>query len=336
MNNLKFNFAAVISLIVLLLYSYVVFMGIIYWQDGDFLKGILFTLLLIALVVVCVAIMCKARATRWKGVGKVGQLIFGGIILIVLGISSMPFAHFLKLVSNQKQISQAFEQNYEYATRVNKAYEQYVTQREQKTRDFLSTVDAGHGTSNPAEYAEIFGLPGTDNNQQKIDRMINSLNTALLPQSLVEANRQGLQHLQEGSKMSVWNVAMPANINRLDSTVKKSVETFAQLSKNAHGYKGDKNYPQFTYDNYVSQNTELKNMLTTMSMPSVLSIIAALACFAFMLLPYYLVEKDLAGLESRKKGAAPKATPAIPGATTPGGRQRRSRLQERQQRRNMQ
>ena len=65
MNNLKFNFAAVISIIVLLFYSYVVFMGLVYWLDGKIWKGVLYTVLLIAVVLVCVFFMCKARATRW-------------------------------------------------------------------------------------------------------------------------------------------------------------------------------------------------------------------------------------------------------------------------------
>ena len=51
MNNTKFNFAAVISIIVLLFYSYIVFLGLVYWLDGNKWKGLLYTLILIAVII---------------------------------------------------------------------------------------------------------------------------------------------------------------------------------------------------------------------------------------------------------------------------------------------
>lgn len=325
MNNTKFNFAFVISIIVLLLYSYIVFMGIVYWKDGNILKGLLYSLALIVVTLVCIVIMCKAKATRWQRIGTIGQIIFGAVILAALVLSSMPFAHFINLVTKQKEISTAFEKAHKYGAESVKAYQDYVQERETKTRDFLNAVDAGHGESNPSEYEAIFGLPGNDTNPQKIDRMINNLHKILLPDSITQANNEGLQTLQQGAKMSVWNIAMPQYINSIDQMVKTNVETFNKLSSNAHGYKGDNDYPAFTYKKYTDQNSQLKDMLTKMSMPSVISIIAALLCFAFMLLPYYLVDRDLAGGTTGKR----KSQPVTMG-TCPNGRERRSRLKERE------
>lgn len=325
MNNTKFNFAFVISIIVLLLYSYIVFMGIVYWKDGNILKGLLYSLALIVVTLVCIVIMCKAKATRWQRIGTIGQIIFGAVILAALVLSSMPFAHFINLVTKQKEISTAFEKAHKYGAESVKAYQDYVQEREAKTRDFLNAVDAGHGESNPSEYEAIFGLPGNDTNPQKIDRMINNLHKILLPDSITQANNEGLQTLQQGAKMSVWNIAMPQYINSIDQMVKTNVETFNKLSSNVHGYKGDNDYPAFTYKKYTDQNSQLKDMLTKMSMPSVISIIAALLCFAFMLLPYYLVDRDLAGGTTGKR----KSQPVTMG-TRPNGRERRSRLKERE------
>ena len=108
-------------------------------------------------------------------------------------------------------------------------------------------------------------------------------------------------------------------------------DIYSKLSKNAHGYKGDTNYPAFTYEKFSNQNSKLKSMLTTMSMPSVISIIAALVCFAFMLLPYYLVEKDLAGGVSRRTKSGANRAAATP-TVNYSGRVRRSRINERNQR----
>ena len=331
MNNTKFNFAFVISIIILLLYSYIVFMGIVYWKDGNILKGVIYSLALIVVTLVCIIIMCKAKATRWQRIGTIGQIVFGCVILAALALSSMPFAHFINLVTKQKEVSTAFEKAHKYGSESVKAYQDYVKERETKTRDSLYAIDAGHGERNPQEYEAIFGLPGNDSNQQKIDRMINSLHKTLLPDSITQANTEGLRTLEQGAKMSVWNIAMPHYINSIDQMVKTNVETFNKLSKNAHGYRGDNNYPAFTYEKYTDQNSQLKGMLTKMSMPSVVSIIAALLCFAFMLLPYYLVDRDLArGTTSKRKTRQRPAADTL--ATRPNGRVRRSRLKEREMR----
>jgi len=329
MNNLKFNFAAVISIIVLLLYSYVVFMGLVYWLDGNIWKGVLYTLVLIAVVLVCVFFMCKARATRWEKIGKTGQIVFGVIILAALILSSMPFAHFLKLVNNQKQVTEAFEKSHKYASGLNLAYKDYVKNRKQKTLDYLYAVEAGHGSSNPAEYESIFGMPGSDDNSSKINRMITALDKALLPGSLQRASEQDVQRLERGAKMSVWNVAMPGYVNRIDETVKKNIDTYSKISKDAHGYKGDNNSQAFTYPAYANQNAKLQEMLDTMSMPSVFSIIAALICFGFMLLPYYLTEKDVAAATSSDKRKKAMVVSSKEPSVVSG---RRSRLQEHEQR----
>ena len=336
MNNTKFNFAAVISIIVLLLYSYVVFMGLVYWLDGNIWKGVLYTLLLIVVVLICVFIMCKARATRWEKIGNAGQIVFGVVILAALILSSMPFAHFLRLVSNQKQVTEAFEKSHKYAYDLNKAYKEYVNDRKQKTLDFLNTVEAGHGASNPAEYNRIFGMPGSDDNASKINRMITSLEKSLLPATLEQSSQQDVQRLERGTKMSVWNIAMPEYVNRIDSTVKKNIDTYSNISKNAHGYKGDNNSEPFKYPAYSDQNAKLQEMLDHMSMPSVLSIIAALVCFGFMLLPYFITERDVAAAtssSSRKKiNIFNRSDSSAPAATGIDGR--RSRLREHQDRKN--
>lgn len=332
MGNKKFNFAFVISIIILLIYSYIVFMGIVYWKDGDIVQGIIYSVALIAVTLACIIIMCRAKATRWKKTGNVVQILCGIVMLAALALSTMPFAHFINLVVKQKEISEAFEKAHQYGSQSVVAYNKYVKEREEKTRFTLNAIDAGHGESNPSEYERVFGLPGNDSNSVKIDRMINSLHTILLPDSVTRANEEALKNLEKGAKMSVWNIAMPQYINSIDQMVRANVETFNKLSKNAHGYRGDNNYPPFTYKQYTDQNAQLKQMLTHMSMPSIVSIIAALVCFGFMLLPYYLVERDVAQSTSGSSKHTPltNTSPSM----RPNGTERRSRMRDREQKNN--
>lgn len=326
MNNKKFNFAFVISIIVLLLYSYIVFMGIVYWKDGNIVLSAVCAAALVVVTLVCIIIMCKAKATRWQRLGKIGQWVCGAIIFVALGLSTMPFAHFINLVMKQGEITASFEKAHKYGTESLQAYKEYVNKREIETRDFLHVVNAGRGVNNPSQYEAIFGLPGNDSNSVKIDRMITSLHMTLLPDSLKESSEANLKNLEKGAKMTVWNIAMPQYINNMDKMVKLNVETLGKLSRKAHGYRGD-NYEEFRYKKYTDENAHLKDTLTKMSPPSIISIIAALLCFAFMLLPYFLVERNLA-LETSGKHRNQSSAPL----TRPNGRERRSRLREREQR----
>lgn len=337
MSNKKFNFAFVISIIILLIYSYIVFMGIVYWKDGDIVQGIIYAAALIAVTIACIVIMCRAKATRWKKTGNLVQILCGTIILAALALSTMPFAHFINLVVKQNEISESFDKAHEYGNKCLDAYKDYVKQREAKTRSDLLAISAGRGVNNPSDYQEIFGLPGNDSNDVKIERMINSLHKTLLPDSLTRANDEALNNLDKGAKMSVWNIAMPKYINSIDEMVKTNVETFRKLSENAHGFRGDNNSPAFTYQQYTDQNAQLKETLTHMSMPSVISIIAALVCFGFMLLPYYLVDRDPA--QGTSGGSGSKHSPlSISSSPTkrPNGTERRSRMRERDQKKNQQ
>lgn len=324
MSNKKFNFAFVISIILLLIYSYIVFMGIVYWKDGDIVQGVIYSVALIAVTLACIIIMCRAKATRWKKTGNLVQIMGAIVMMAALALSTMPFAHFINLVVKQGEISEAFEKAHQYGSQSAVAYNSYVKEREEKTRFTLNAIDAGHGQSNPSEYERVFGLPGNDSNSVKIDRMISSLHTTLLPDSVTRAVDDALKHLERGAKMSVWNIAMPQYINSIDQMVRTNVETFTKLSRNAHGYRGDNDYPPFTHEQYTLQSAQLKQMLTHMSMPSIVSIIAALVCFAFMLLPYYLVERDLAQGTSGPEKRAP-LTGTAP-TRRPNGTERHSRL----------
>ena len=106
MNRSKFNFAAVFSLMVLLGYSYLMFMGLVYWREGSIAVPLLITIGFIALVVACLVIMCMSRATRWKRIGSIGQAIFGTIILLAFIASAIPFTNFMDVVASQNRFSE--------------------------------------------------------------------------------------------------------------------------------------------------------------------------------------------------------------------------------------
>ena len=64
MNDIKFNYAAVIALMVLLVFGYFAFMGLVYWQDGLVIKPLLITAFGIAVAVLCVYVMTESKKSR--------------------------------------------------------------------------------------------------------------------------------------------------------------------------------------------------------------------------------------------------------------------------------
>ena len=61
MNKTRFNFAAVFSIMVLLVYAFIAFMGLIYWKNGELTIPLLLTLGGIAVVILCLYVMCVGK-----------------------------------------------------------------------------------------------------------------------------------------------------------------------------------------------------------------------------------------------------------------------------------
>lgn len=292
MKGSKFNLMAVIAIVVLLIYSYIVLMGLVYWRSGDIMLSGILTVVVVALVGLSVLTMSAAKATRWKGIGLTGQIVFGAIALVTLLLSSMPFAHFFNMVEKQDEIKSAFSQTLEYATGIDDAYKKYATEREEKYAGELRTAVAGRA-SDPAGYTQKLAAGGTTDSE-KIENLTRRLHMKLFPAGMDSTLQQRKKWLQDASEMSVWNIALPANLNDLDATVKDWEENYRTMSEvKTQGVE----YPTFSYDAYNSKTAELRQLFTKMSRPTVWSILAALFCFAVMLMPYRMTSTSVISKE---------------------------------------
>lgn len=140
MQNSSFNFASVFAIMVLLVFSYITFLGLTYWQKGNLLLPIILTVALIAIVATCVLFMCKAKATRWKRLGIIGQTFFGLIILIVFALASIPFTNFMDVINNSEEIQGKISNTCEAAESLDKAYAEYVKARIDTYKVTLTTI----------------------------------------------------------------------------------------------------------------------------------------------------------------------------------------------------
>ena len=64
MRGFKFNFITIFAFVLLVVYAYLAAMGLLY-QEGKISVAGIFFIAIIAIVSICIYLMCHARATRW-------------------------------------------------------------------------------------------------------------------------------------------------------------------------------------------------------------------------------------------------------------------------------
>ncbi|MBP5561626.1 MAG: hypothetical protein J6X70_07510 [Muribaculaceae bacterium] len=304
MNESKFNFGTVLAIIVLLGYSYFVFMGLDYWLNGNVALAATLTGAMIVVVMVCILIMCRAKASRWKKLGATGQILFGIIVLAVLGASSIPFAHFIGIMGKQSEIKTEFNKAKEFAEKVDQAYDNYVDSIVDAYELELKRAVAGHSTGSASTKYSQMGLDDMAGEDSiKVKSMKNSYRNDIAVNendSITRSERQRV--INESAEMSVWNIAMPENVGYMSKIVRNSVDEYIAKSSLEVKRKGFEGYKEFSYPQYEGQVKELGDNLTKLSKPDALSliiaIVAALLCFACMMFPYFLTRTSLAARES--------------------------------------
>lgn len=302
MKQSKFSFAAVFSLMVLLGFSYIAFMGLVYWREGDILMPALLTGGFIVLIIVCLTIMCKSKATRWKRIGTIGQVIFGLIILAAFGVSSLPFTNFMDVVAKQDKFYDGIDEMLESAQQMDEEYESYVKDRLAKYKTNLEIVAVGYGSGNVADttYQNKVGNTNGSNDPAKIKHLVNNLKREIMPAKLDKAKEERQEWLENASDMSVWNVLLPKNLADIDENVTNWAEKYRETSDKIMDGE-DPNTQPFEGENFSSDMSSLTRMYTKLDAPSPLSIVIALVCFLVMLLPYFMTQGDVAGARSKGK-----------------------------------
>lgn len=298
MNKTRFNFAAVFSIMVLLVYAFIAFMGLIYWKNGELTIPLLLTLGGVAVVLLCLYVMCIGKESRWR-IGRVGEIVFGIIILATFILAAFPFTNFMKVINKQDDIKGRIDTLFTSAKNLDSAYDNYANERISKYESSLKIISSGKNIR-PSEYREVLAGAVGNSDDEKIANLSKSLKRQLLPENMDTIRAERIKWLESANKMSVWNMLLPSNINKIANEVDNFVTNYADVSKNIR--KGE-NVQPFAYDNLNNNLGELQQIYTKFSKPSALSLIVSLVAFLIMLLPYIVAQRSLAGAisESSKK-----------------------------------
>lgn len=295
MNKNRFNFAAVFSIMALLVYAFFAFMGLVYWKDGDIALPLLITIGGIALILFCLYVMCIGKESRWR-IGKVGEIFFGMIILVAFVASAVPFTNFFKVVERQDEIKGKIDTLFTSAKNLDKAYDEYVSDRIQKYESQLKLVANGKQVR-PSEYNQLLANAAGSNDNQKIEGLSKSLRRQLLPASRDSICKERTEWLEKANEMSVWNMLLPSNISKIANEVDNYVQNYTELSSTIR--MGETVEP-FSYNDLNNDLGRIQAVYTKFSKPSLTSILISLLGFVIMLLPYLIAQRSLAGATEKK------------------------------------
>ena len=309
MKQTTFSFALVLSVIVLMAYAFVAFLGMVYWAEGALLVPIISTLGFLAVAILMVLWLCRAKASRWRRMRLVGQAVAGTFFAIVVLLSMLPFGNFLNVLSHQEELTADFEQTIASAEELDAAYEQYVDRRVERYRQRLATVASPGGQrSNPSEYETLVGGAAGSTDAEKIDNLCASLRRHLLPAS--DSTATAFHAWLDGMKgISVWNVGLPANIKTLHDEVNNRTESYRSLSAQERSFNGEP-YEPFAYASFGQHSDRLTAIYRELPLPpSLPAVLLALLAAAVALLPYWLTQKSIVGNDSssdKNKDNAPQ------------------------------
>ena len=286
----KFNFSWVFALIALLGYVFISFMGLTYTQIVPLGLSALIVLAFATAVVFLVSIMCKAKATRWLRLGMIGQVSIGFIVLVLLLASSIFFTHFTKMIKEQDVIVSTYTQTIDDARKLDEKYRAYVDERCANYQTKIQNLKVGS-----SDYNKMIAKPSQLGyiKTQIAKRYSETMKNFLLGDNMDELNEKRTQWLSQDTT-TVWNINLPNNIQDVTSSVNQWLRNYEELS--AKQYTLETSVQAFEDHEFNINAESLQQICTTVTTPSLMSILLALLCFVFIILPWLVTPKNIASI----------------------------------------
>ena len=274
----RFNWAMVLALLAMLVFSYIAFLGMLYHETSSSSTPIWSAVGIFVLVSLCCFGMCYGKAERNKFLGKSVQIVLGAIIFIVLILGAVPFTNFLDVLGNSKEIHNNVVEVFDYASDLDNSYAEYANSRIKNYENVLSPE-----IENAAGYFST--APHKDNLDYEISVKSQALRRIILPESRKPIIEGRQKWLDNSKGMSLWNVATPDNLRKLKSTVTSWIEEYRTLSSN--GFE-DESFEPFVEKEFSTSIDTCTAKFTHYHSPSIIALLITFIVFGIIMLPYFL------------------------------------------------
>lgn len=285
----RFNWAMVLALLAVLIFSYIAFLGMLYHETTSSKAPVWIAIGILVIVSLCCFGMCYGKAVRNKFFGKGVQIALGAVIFVVLGFGAIPFTNFLDVLGKSKEIHENVVEVFDFASNLDNRYVEYANSRIKDYENILSPEEEISGDS---------FLTTRPKNEYDYEILVKSqaLRRIILPesrQSIVEGRQQWLDNSKE---MSLWNVATPDNLRKLRSVVYSWIDEYRTLSSN--GFE-DELFEPFIEKEFSTSIDTCTAQFTHYHFPSIIAILITFIVFGIILLPYFLTESWEYGVDEQ-------------------------------------
>lgn len=285
----RFNWAMVLALLAVLIFSYIAFLGMLYHETTSSKTPVWIAIGILVFVSLCCFGMCYGKAERNKFLGKSVQIALGAVIFVVLVLAAIPFTNFLDVLGKSEDIKENVEEVFDYASNLDNRYAEYANSRIKDYENILSPE---------VEMSEESFLTTRPKNEYDYVISVKSqaLRRIILPESrrpIVEGRQQWLNDSKE---MSLWNVATPDNLRKLRSVVSSWIDEYRTLSSN--GFE-DESFEPFVEKEFSTSIDTCTAQFTHYHFPSIIAILITFIVFGVILLPYFLTDSWEYGVDEQ-------------------------------------
>ncbi|MBR7017853.1 MAG: hypothetical protein IKH99_03285 [Prevotella sp.] len=206
-----------ITVVALLAYALIVFLGMEYLWEGIHEIALPLTLAGVAVLALCVYVMCKSKASRNKRQGLPREIIAIVIAVVTLYLGRTPFSQFFYVYDHQEELKQGMQETAESVAQIDSLYQHYAQQRLRNYRKELKRKRVSNTKTKALE---------------------KSLRRRLLPTRLDTIRVQRQQWLSSLGETHVWSLSTPRSIHYLLSASEQWTEQYQQVSSMI--YQGEK------------------------------------------------------------------------------------------------
>lgn len=289
--TLKFSWGHIFAFVAMIVGSYMTFMGITYFTDGNFLiagigVGVL-NLMIIALFIV--PQMLKATERKFAKIIKRERaiVIVAPIIYVVL---MLPLAHFWTMFSERDEIETTFTDAIQMTKTIFVDYEEYANERVEKYKSTLDSLQTVQKNSKKKKVRKNALSDMTKYNK------VEALELQILGDNFNNLKVSALDWVGQASGTTVWNVFMIGNIKTIEKAVENWVLTLEDMSSKV---MADEPAGVVAYTSSEMVVTEIndafksiRNIYKTTQFPSVIAIVLIAVLYLMLMFPYLIQARN--------------------------------------------
>lgn len=272
-NTLKFSWAHIIAFVSMIFASYLTFMGITYFTDGNFILaglGVVFVLLIIAVFFIVPQIL-KGRIRNFRKNIKWERalLIISPFVFL---FAMLPAMHFGSIFDRRTEVKMAFAKSIHKSEVLFESYEAYSLARLKaygEEIEKLKKMSVGQ-KANKYEALEL----------QLLGSNFNNLSTV------------AMEWINKTDEASIWNVFMFGNLKEVETAIDSWANILMALSSVKLSDENHEASVPYAVSEDIKNFDELRSLYKTIYPPTVLSIVVVLLLFFFLILPYLVQSRN--------------------------------------------